>query len=403
MRLVLRYAKHIEKCLDDLPEFPSFRGEAWEVVSVAAAVPQSRAMGQGAQAGKVPHRRSGPESAHATTAAGAVLVHADLRRRRTARRRGLFPALARLRAHHAERQGPDRSRPHVGARQALARRKTGGRLRHVRRGDRVQGHAAPHGRMHKPDDPLFIENHREGIKELLIKAELRSTPTAARGMRRASARPGFRCGLSSGPNPDYRDIAKWARTSPAMIATFYDQTHPQLSVERIVGFRKRSKPSEQKTRTAFHHDDGQPSSISSYVNAAAGTLRDPESRPGAPQDGTILRKVTGGTCRHLHSLRSWRPGAPSNSPRDRGPLSGRHKASETRAESVSRPAASQRGVVAKRRALRPTPHVLRISSRRRPRHTRHRAFDASSEFRALTKSANTVTSRAGHLVELCVT
>jgi len=23
-----------------------------------------------------------------------------------------------------------------------------------------------------------------------------------------------------------------------MIATFYDQTHPQLSVERIVGFRK---------------------------------------------------------------------------------------------------------------------------------------------------------------------
>lgn len=35
-----------------------------------------------------------------------------------------------------------------------------------------------------------------------------------------------------------RDIAKWARTSQAMIATFYDQTHPQLSVERIVGFRK---------------------------------------------------------------------------------------------------------------------------------------------------------------------
>ena len=32
VRLVLRHAKSIEKCLDELPEFPSFRGEAWEVV-----------------------------------------------------------------------------------------------------------------------------------------------------------------------------------------------------------------------------------------------------------------------------------------------------------------------------------------------------------------------------------
>jgi hypothetical protein len=41
------------------------------------------------------------------------------------------------------------------------------------------------------------------------------------------------------------DIAKWARTSPAMIAAFYDQTHPQQSVERIVGFRKHSKTEDQ--------------------------------------------------------------------------------------------------------------------------------------------------------------
>jgi hypothetical protein len=51
--------------------------------------------------------------------------------------------------------------------------------------------------------------------------------------------------LDLGPNPDYRDIAKWARTSPAMIAAFYDQTHPQQSVERIVGFRKSTKGSKQ--------------------------------------------------------------------------------------------------------------------------------------------------------------
>jgi hypothetical protein len=28
--------------------------------------------------------------------------------------------------------------------------------------------------------------------------------------------------LDLGPNPDYRDIAKWARTSPAMIASRAD-------------------------------------------------------------------------------------------------------------------------------------------------------------------------------------
>jgi hypothetical protein len=32
VRLVLHHARHIEKCLDDLPEFPAFRGEAWEVI-----------------------------------------------------------------------------------------------------------------------------------------------------------------------------------------------------------------------------------------------------------------------------------------------------------------------------------------------------------------------------------
>ena len=30
--LVLRYAKNMEKVIDELPEFPSFRGEAWEVI-----------------------------------------------------------------------------------------------------------------------------------------------------------------------------------------------------------------------------------------------------------------------------------------------------------------------------------------------------------------------------------
>ena len=32
VRLVLRHAKYIEKCLDELPGISSFRGEAWEVI-----------------------------------------------------------------------------------------------------------------------------------------------------------------------------------------------------------------------------------------------------------------------------------------------------------------------------------------------------------------------------------
>jgi integrase len=44
VRLVLRHAKSIEKCLDELPEFPSFRGEAWEVVPSPAPVPRPRAV-----------------------------------------------------------------------------------------------------------------------------------------------------------------------------------------------------------------------------------------------------------------------------------------------------------------------------------------------------------------------
>jgi hypothetical protein len=53
-----------------------------------------------------------------------------------------------------------------------------------------------------------------------------------------------------GPNLDVRDIAKWARTSPAMIAEFYDQTHPQQSVERVAGFRKivEKTPKDEKER-----------------------------------------------------------------------------------------------------------------------------------------------------------
>ena len=38
-------------------------------------------------------------------------------------------------------------------------------------------------------------------------------------------------------NPDYRVIAKCARTSPEMIAKVYDQTHPETLLEQAMGLR----------------------------------------------------------------------------------------------------------------------------------------------------------------------
>jgi hypothetical protein len=107
----------------------------------------------------------------------------------------------------------------------------------------------------KPDDHLFLENHREGMKELLEKAGLRYDNEGRTRDSKSLRQTGISLRLDLGPNPDYRDIAKWARTSPAMIAAFYDQTHPQLSVERIVGFRKREKPGKQEDASEATAED----------------------------------------------------------------------------------------------------------------------------------------------------
>jgi len=56
-----------------------------------------------------------------------------------------------------------------------------------------------------------------------------------------SLRPtGISLRLDATGNPDYRDIAEWSRTSPPMIAAFYDQTHPEASLKRIMKPRTKS-------------------------------------------------------------------------------------------------------------------------------------------------------------------
>jgi hypothetical protein len=101
----------------------------------------------------------------------------------------------------------------------------------------------------KPDDPLFTETHREGIKELLAKANLRTDPDGRTRDAKSLRQTGISLRLDLGPNPDYRDIAKWARTSPAMIASFYDQTHPSRA-STVFWVSGRARKDRSKTRPA---------------------------------------------------------------------------------------------------------------------------------------------------------
>ena len=244
VRLTLRYAKQIEKCLDELPEFPSFRGEAWEVI------PSPRPFLDHEQWVKV--RKLGK----------ARIDEPDQNPRSKRQRQELYWFLlisvgAALRVGEAyslhwrdceliKLNDPDHT-------EAVHMKVLG---KHSRGGKREEAYgmfgavtsfkamkaARPDA---KPDDKLFTENHREGIKALLIKAKLRTDTDGRTRDAKSLRQTGISLRLELGPNPDYRDIAKWARTSPAMIASFYDQTHPQHSVERIVGFRKQPKGSKK--------------------------------------------------------------------------------------------------------------------------------------------------------------
>jgi hypothetical protein len=254
VRLVLRHANQIEKCLDEMPEFPSFRGEAWEVT------PSPRPFLDHDQWVKV--RKLGK----------ARVDEPDQNPRSKRQRQELYWFMlisvgAALRVGEAyslhwrdceliKLNDPDHT-------EAVHMKVLG---KHSRGGKREEAYgmfgavtafkamkaARPEA---KPDDKLFAENHREGMKELLIKAKLRTDADGVTRDAKSLRQTGISLRLELGPNPDYRDIAKWARTSPAMIAAFYDQTHPQLSVERIVGFRK--QPSGKENQSALAESAGE--------------------------------------------------------------------------------------------------------------------------------------------------
>ncbi len=92
---------------------------------------------------------------------------------------------------------------------------------------------------YKPEDSIFSESHREGMKQLLKDAGLHEYRDPFTGdvltRDRKSLRPtGITLRLDTVKNVSYRDIADWARTSPSMILDYYDQSHPGHRIAKII-------------------------------------------------------------------------------------------------------------------------------------------------------------------------
>jgi integrase len=253
VRLVLRHGKNIEKCLEELPEFPSFRGEAWTVV------PSPRPFLNHEQWVKV------------RKLAKSRTTESDLNPRTQRQRQELYwfmlisvGAALRVGEAYSLRWRDcrlitlgDKDKTEAVLMQVLGKHSRGGRREEAYgmfgavSAFKAMKAARPDAKL---DDSLFEENHREGMKELLIQADLRTDADGRTRDAKSLRQTGISLRLELGPNPDYRDIAKWARTSPGMIAAFYDQTHPQLSVERIVGFRNQTGTSRKSKLSAFESD-----------------------------------------------------------------------------------------------------------------------------------------------------
>jgi len=247
--LVLHHAKEWEKCVKELPQFPSFRGEAW------AVVPSPRPFLNHTQWTKV--RDLAKERAE----------EQELNPRTKRQRQELYWFLlmcvgAALRVGEAYSlrwrdcelvRLDDKDDTEAVHMLVLGKHSKGGKreeaygLYGAVSAFKTMRAARPDA---KPDDALFTESHREGMKELLTASGLRTDKDGRTRDAKSLRQTGISLRLDLGPaNPDYRDIAKWARTSPAMIATFYDQTHPKASVGRIAGFRKVAKKPKKKTTT----------------------------------------------------------------------------------------------------------------------------------------------------------
>lgn len=244
---MLQHAKEWEKCIKELPQFPSFRGDAWAVIPSPRPFLSHEqwtklrdlAMERGEEDDLNPRTKRQRQELYWFL---LMCVGAALRVGEAYSLRWSDCEVVTLDDHHKTEA------LHMWV---LGKHSRGGRREEayglygaVSAFEAIQA-ARPDA---KPGDRLFLDNHREGMEELLLAADLRNDADGRTRDAKSLRQTGISLRLDLGPaNPDYRDIAKWARTSPAMIATFYDQTHPKASVGRIAGFRK--TPRKKAART----------------------------------------------------------------------------------------------------------------------------------------------------------
>jgi hypothetical protein len=245
IRLVLRHAMEREKCLESLPQFPSFRG-SWQIVSEGRPFFNT---GDYRKLIRVAWQRTREQHLNPRTKYQRlelywlihIMVGAALRvgEAQSIRWKDCFIDVL-----------PDDDKTNVLYLKVLGKHSKGGKREQaygtpiaLGAWHRLRSAREVRGELKEKDETsIFKEHHRDGFRMLLELAKLREHAETGQTRDLKSLRPtGISLRLDETENPDYRDIAKWARTSPAMIAKFYDQTHPQHSVTRVMGSKRKRK------------------------------------------------------------------------------------------------------------------------------------------------------------------
>ena len=247
VRLVLKHAKTVEKCLDELPHFPKFSGDFTVVENGTPYlnlkdynVVWQKAKERMNEEGLNPRTRAQRQELYAFV---MICVGAALRVGEAESIRWRDCSLVKLNSVG-------------GGKQSAVRMMVKGKTFKWNRGKRQEAHGLYHAVTGfkflqslrpnaAPEDPLFIETHRDGVAKLLEACKLRLTSDGEMRTGRSLRPTGISLMLSLSKNPDVYKIAKWARTSVEQIQKFYDQNPPVKAVEHIAAFR-RPKGMDQK-------------------------------------------------------------------------------------------------------------------------------------------------------------
>lgn len=289
IRLVLKYAQEWEKCIDSIPQFPSFRGRTWKVIANPRPFlthpewqkVRARARDRALESGLNPRTQRQREELYCflmMCVGGALRVDEAHSLRWTDCQLVTLNDADKTEAVHMMVFGKHSEL-------------TGKREEAYALYDGVIGFKLLQSQRQnaKPEDPLFLEKHRDGMRELLVDADLRLNADGISRDAKSLRQTGISMRLDLGPSPDYRDIAKWARTSVGQIGKFYDQTHPKASVERVTGFRKVPKktPRNAKERARMKNSAKTLAKLQKVVREQQERDRDSALVPWETADGNM--------------------------------------------------------------------------------------------------------------------